>query len=69
MSSGAYGSRRHKNLHKQVVADFRAKGYDYQTAVELATEYLEAYESSGKCTRDDNFTRTTCYIRDKEDDE
>lgn len=66
---GRYGRRRHQNLYRQVVAEFVAKGYDYKTAMEMAGDYLDLYETSGECTRDDNFTRTTCYIRDKEDDE
>ena len=69
MDKQGYGKRRHGSLYKQIVAEFEAKGYDRKTAMEMAGDYLDYHDIYDDYTGDDDFTRTRCHIRDKEDDE
>jgi hypothetical protein len=64
-----HSKQRHGALYKQIAAEFRAKGYDHITACEMARDYLELHEEIDGLSSDEDFSRTYCYIRDKETDE
>jgi hypothetical protein len=60
-----HSKQRHGALYKQIVAEFIEKGYDVPSALEMARDYLDMHE----LTNDEDFSRTTCYIRSKEEDD
>lgn len=64
--------KRHSALYQQLVQEYCDMGYDRKEAMQIASEYLtinEMYEDYDDTGSDDDFQRTFCHIKDREDEE
>lgn len=64
--------KRHSALYQQLVQEYCDMGYDRKEAMQIASEYLtinEMYEDYDDTGNDDDFQRTFCHIKDREDEE
>lgn len=64
--------QRHSALYRQLVDEYCDMGYDRKEAMQIASEYLtlnEMYEDYDDTGSDDDFTRTYCHIRWKDEDD
>lgn len=64
------GKKRHSALYKQLVGEYTSMGYTLREAMELVSEGLsinEMYEDYDDTGSDDDFQRTYCHIRWKEE--
>ena len=63
--------QRHSALYQQLVQEYCDMGYERKEAMQIASEYLslnEMYEDYDDTGSDDDFTRTYCHIKNKEED-
>lgn len=63
--------KRHSALYRQLVDEYCDMGYDRKEAMQIASEYLtisEMYEDYDDTGSDDDFQRTYCHIKNKEDE-